>query len=76
VNLNGILPPAVIMSVVVTASTTSGRQLSDNEWKAIQKACNLADRLEDARKKVRKLQSLRRSEFNLCSRFSCTSAQE
>lgn len=52
VNLAGILPPAVIMSVVVTASTTSGRQLSDKEWKAVQKACDLADRLEEARKKV------------------------
>ncbi|XP_006460185.1 hypothetical protein AGABI2DRAFT_202994 [Agaricus bisporus var. bisporus H97] len=59
VNLSGILPPAVIMSVVVTASTTSGRQLSDNEWKAIQKACNLADRLEDARKKIFKYVSSR-----------------
>ncbi|KAF9452059.1 Nop domain-containing protein [Macrolepiota fuliginosa MF-IS2] len=52
VNLTGVLPPAVIMSVAVTASTTSGRQLSDKEWKAIEKACNLADRLEEARKKI------------------------
>ena len=40
------------MSVVVTASTTSGRRLSEKEWKAIEKACNLADRLEEARKQV------------------------
>jgi len=40
------------MSVVVTASTSSGRRLSDKEWKAIDKACNLADRLEEARKQV------------------------
>ncbi|KAF8639732.1 hypothetical protein AX17_000994 [Amanita inopinata Kibby_2008] len=52
VDLTGILPPAVIMSVVVTATTTSGKQLSDKEWEAVQRACDLADRLEDARKKI------------------------
>ncbi|KXN86362.1 U4/U6 small nuclear ribonucleoprotein Prp31 [Leucoagaricus sp. SymC.cos] len=52
VNLAGVLPPAIIMSVAVTASTTSGRQLSDQEWKAVAKACDLADRLEEARKKI------------------------
>jgi U4/U6 small nuclear ribonucleoprotein PRP31 len=52
VDLTGILPPAVIMSVVVTATTTSGKQLTENEWAAVQRACDLADRLEDARKKV------------------------
>jgi hypothetical protein len=40
------------MSVVTTASTTSGRELSDKEWMAIEKACDLADRLEEARKNV------------------------
>ncbi|KAJ3575160.1 hypothetical protein NP233_g1270 [Leucocoprinus birnbaumii] len=52
VNLTDVLPAAIKMSVVVTASTTSGRKLSDQEWKAIDKACNLADRLEEARKKI------------------------
>jgi U4/U6 small nuclear ribonucleoprotein PRP31 len=52
VDLTGILPPAVIMSVVVTATTTSGKQLTENEWAAVQRACDLADRLEDARKKI------------------------
>ena len=41
------------MSVVVTATTSSGQQLSDAEWTAVQRACDLADRLEEARKKVR-----------------------
>ena len=54
-DLAGILPPAVIMSVLVTATTTSGRSLTDAEWAAVQKACDLADRLEEARKKVRLL---------------------
>ncbi|KAK7061576.1 Nop domain-containing protein [Favolaschia claudopus] len=52
VDLTGILPAAVIMSVVVTATTTSGKQLSDADWNAVQRACDLADRLEDARKKI------------------------
>jgi U4/U6 small nuclear ribonucleoprotein PRP31 len=52
VDLAGILPPAIIMSVLVTATTTHGNPLSDVEWKAVEKACDLADRLEEARKKV------------------------
>ncbi|KAF8665759.1 hypothetical protein AX16_000207 [Volvariella volvacea WC 439] len=52
VDLTGILPPAVIMSVVVTATTTPGKQLTDAQWLAIDKACDLADRLEEARKKI------------------------
>lgn len=52
VDLAGVLPPAIIMSVVVTATTTSGKQLSDPEWAVVERACDLADRLEDARKKV------------------------
>ncbi|KIK70402.1 hypothetical protein GYMLUDRAFT_32409 [Collybiopsis luxurians FD-317 M1] len=52
VELTGILPSAVIMSVVVTASTTSGRHLTEAEWAAIKRACDLADRLEEARKKI------------------------
>lgn len=41
------------MSVVVTSTTTSGKLLADAEWTAVQRACDLADRLEEARKKVR-----------------------
>ncbi|KAJ3789686.1 hypothetical protein GGU10DRAFT_342576 [Lentinula aff. detonsa] len=52
VDLAGVLPPAIIMSVVVTATTTSGRQLTEAEWAAVQRACDLADRLEEARKKI------------------------
>ena len=53
VDLQGVLPPAIIMSVLVTATTTSGEQLSEAEWQTVQRACDLADRLEEARKKVR-----------------------
>lgn len=40
------------MSVLVTATTSSGQQLTDAEWAAVERACDLADRLEEARKKV------------------------
>ena len=40
------------MSVVVTSTTTPGKVLSEAEWSAVQRACDLADRLEEARKKV------------------------
>ncbi|TFY69461.1 hypothetical protein EVJ58_g392 [Rhodofomes roseus] len=54
VDLNGILPPAIIMSVLVTATTTSGQPLSEAEWQTVQRACDLADILEEARKKARR----------------------
>lgn len=41
------------MSVLVTATTTKGEQLTSQGWKIVADACDLADRLEDARKKVR-----------------------
>ena len=54
VNLNGILPSAIVMSVMITATTTTGQPLSEPEWQAVQRACDLADNLEEARKKVRR----------------------
>ncbi|KDQ64691.1 hypothetical protein JAAARDRAFT_28331 [Jaapia argillacea MUCL 33604] len=52
VDLAGVLPPAVIMSVLVTATTTSGQTLDESRWAAVERACDLADRLEEARKKI------------------------
>ncbi|KAG6832953.1 hypothetical protein H0H92_004837 [Tricholoma furcatifolium] len=52
VDLAGILPPALIMSIVMTATTTSGKLLSNSDWAAVERACDLADRLEEARKKI------------------------
>jgi U4/U6 small nuclear ribonucleoprotein PRP31 len=40
------------MSVVITATTTTGKLLADADWAAVERACDLADRLEEARKKV------------------------
>lgn len=51
-DLAGVLPPAVVMSVLITATTTSGQTLTDAEWAAVEKACDLADKLEEARKKI------------------------
>ncbi|KAG2751502.1 Nop domain-containing protein [Suillus brevipes Sb2] len=51
-DLAGVLPPAVVMSVLITATTTSGQTLTDAEWTAVEKACDLADKLEEARKKI------------------------
>ena len=52
VDLAGVLPPAIIMSVLVTATTTHGQPLSDPKWKAVERACDLADKLEEAKRKV------------------------
>ena len=52
VDLTGVLPPAIIMSVLVTATTTHGQPLSDSEWKVVERACELTDKLEEARRKV------------------------
>ena len=40
------------MSVLVTATTTPGQPLTPQAWQVVWDACDLADRLEDARKKV------------------------
>lgn len=40
------------MSVLITATTTNGTTLSDAEWETVERACDLADKLEEARKKV------------------------
>ena len=40
------------MSVLITATTSSGQPLSDVRWRAVERACDLADRLEETRKTV------------------------
>ena len=40
------------MSVLVTATTTSGQTLSDAGWRAVEYAVDLADKLEEVRKTV------------------------
>lgn len=52
VDLHSILPSATIMVVTVTGSTTNGRQLTDEEWKITNEACDMALGLDNARKTV------------------------
>ena len=46
------IPPAVVMSVLMAATTSVGQKLSDPEWQSVEGACDLADRLEKVRTKV------------------------
>ncbi|KIO28902.1 hypothetical protein M407DRAFT_21979 [Tulasnella calospora MUT 4182] len=50
--LTGALPPAIVMTVTIAATTTKGTPLPDAVWQALVRACDLADRLEEARKKI------------------------
>ena len=53
VDMTKVLSGPMIMSVLIMATTTRGRTLTDAEWKTVEDACDLADRLEEARRKVR-----------------------
>ncbi|KAI0306944.1 hypothetical protein B0F90DRAFT_1807663 [Multifurca ochricompacta] len=46
------IPPAVVMSVLMAATTSTGQKLSDSEWQSVESACDLADRLEKVRAKI------------------------
>jgi RNA processing factor Prp31 len=74
VDLTGVLPPAIIMSVLVTATTTHGQPLSDSDWKAVEKACDLTDKLEEAKRKVGSSFFHPTKELTLENRYSCMSA--
>ena len=54
------IPPAVVMSVLMAATTSTGQKLSDSGWQSVERACDLADRLEKVRTKVRALSNLLR----------------
>ncbi|GAB4824063.1 hypothetical protein N2152v2_011109 [Parachlorella kessleri] len=47
VDLDRLLPPASVMVVTVTATTTSGRPLSDENLRQVLEACQLAQQLEE-----------------------------
>lgn len=40
------------MTVTIANTTTRGQPLADQEWQAVLRACELAERLEEARKKI------------------------
>ncbi len=52
VDLEGLLPSATIMVVSVTASTTSGKPLSEENLQKTLEACDRALALDEAKKKV------------------------
>ena len=49
------IPAAVVMSVLMAATTSAGQKLSDPEWQSVERACDLADRLEKVRTKVKSI---------------------
>lgn len=49
INLDTILPRASVMMVHVAAATSNGEPLSDAEWSAIERACDMALELDNAR---------------------------
>ncbi|GAB1518886.1 small nuclear ribonucleoprotein [Rhizoctonia solani] len=51
-SISDVVPPAIRMTIAVTATTTRGEELSPASWQSVQDACALADRLEEARKTI------------------------
>lgn len=51
-HLTAVLPPAILMTVAVTATTTKGRPLPTAEWDAVIRACDLEERLDTTRVKI------------------------
>lgn len=50
--LEGILPHGTVVVISMTASTTPGRPLPEDEWVRVQEACNMALDLEAKRHKI------------------------
>jgi len=67
--LTGSLPQAIVMVVVVTATTNTGRQLSDGEWLAVSQACEMCDMLERAKMEVRTALAINRNLSDIFNRF-------
>ncbi|KAJ3191803.1 hypothetical protein HK101_007402 [Irineochytrium annulatum] len=51
-DLKSLLPSATVMIVTVTATTTNGRQLTDEELDVVSKACDIAFSLETSKRKI------------------------
>lgn len=46
------LPPATVLSITLTATSTRGRMLSNGEWLTVQRAIEVAEQLRDAREQI------------------------
>lgn len=51
-NLEGILPHGTVVVISMTASTTPGQPLPDDEWQRVQEACSMALELEANRQRI------------------------
>ncbi|KAI8087909.1 uncharacterized protein B0P05DRAFT_530620 [Gilbertella persicaria] len=52
VDLRPILPSATIMVITVTATTTAGKPLSNEEWHLVEEACDMTLELDAVRRKI------------------------
>jgi U4/U6 small nuclear ribonucleoprotein PRP31 len=52
VQLDGILPPAIKMSLLMTSTNTLGVPLTDQQWGTVEKAIDMADKLDEIKWKV------------------------
>lgn len=52
INLEGLLPSATIMVVSVTASTTSGKLLSESDFEKTMEACDLAMTMDTSKQEI------------------------
>ena len=55
-------------------TTTHGRPISDSEWKAVERACDLTDKLEEAKRKVNSPPFYLQEDLTIVDRYSCTLA--
>ena len=46
------IPPATVLSITLTATSTRGRKLSEGEWKTVHRACTVAGELRTAREAI------------------------
>ncbi|KAI7902736.1 uncharacterized protein BX663DRAFT_510302 [Cokeromyces recurvatus] len=52
VDLRPILPSATIMVITVTGTTTAGKELTPEEWKLTEEACDMLLELDNVRRKI------------------------
>ena len=52
IDLSAIIPPATVMVVTVTGSTTSGQKLPESDLKSVIDACDMAINLEQAKREL------------------------
>ena len=51
-DIAGLLPSGSIMAVKVTAATTKGHQLAEQEWNVVKAACDMMFKLDESKRKV------------------------